>query len=55
MYVKPASAGGKSLQRLMLVVIERGREYQVELRALRGTLRRFRPEAYAVAARLKVF
>lgn len=54
MYVRPAVAGGKSLERLMIITIEHGRKYEVELRALRGTLRTFRPQAYAVAARLKI-
>jgi len=55
MYVQPAVAGGKNLERLMIITIQRGRKYEVELRALRGTLRSFRPQAYAVAARLQVF
>lgn len=53
-YHAPAVAGGTSLSRLMIVTIQKGREYHVELRALRGTLSRFRPEALAVAARMKV-
>jgi hypothetical protein len=53
-YHAPAVAGGTSLTRLMILTIQKGREYHVELRALRGTLSRFQPEALAVAARMKV-
>jgi hypothetical protein len=53
-YHTPAVAGGTSLSRLMIVTIQKGRRYNVELRALRGTLSRFRPEALAVASRMKV-
>lgn len=55
MYDQPAVVGKKKLDRLVITTIQRGRQYTVELRAHRGTLARFRPYAYAVAARLKIF
>ncbi len=53
-YTQPSHADGRRLDRLVIITIQRGRKYTIELRTLRGTLRLFRPVAYAVASRMKV-
>lgn len=51
--VRAARAGSVRLERLLLVTTQPGRRYTLELRTLRGTLRDFRPVAYALAAALE--
>jgi hypothetical protein len=53
-YARGAQAGGTRLERLFLVTVVAGREYTIELRTYVGSLAKRRPEALAVAAKMKV-
>jgi hypothetical protein len=49
-YVRRAKIGADSVDRLLLVTVKKGRKYSLEMRALQGTLPRYRPFARAIAA-----
>jgi len=53
-HVRRASAENRPIERLMIVVVEDGRKYDFELRAIEGTLEQFRDHAYAVIAETKI-
>ena len=49
-YVRRATVGADSVERLFLVTVKNGRKYTLELRALQGSLPRFRSFGRAIAA-----
>ncbi|MBX9787898.1 MAG: hypothetical protein K2Y37_03205 [Pirellulales bacterium] len=52
-YMRTAVAKGTRLERCFLETVQAGRRYQLEMRTRAGSLHRFRPYLYAVAAGMK--
>lgn len=52
-YVRRAKSGNMVVDRLFMETVVAGRKYSIELRAVQGTVRKFRPHLLAVAGGIK--